>query len=99
MDYINLLQWPGMACSLLGAYLLGSQSPRTRIIGFTVFCLSNILWTVWGVSESAYALIVLQLGLFGFNVRGIRRNESSIDEEHPELTEANVIEKIAASAE
>ena len=67
-----------MLCSLAGAYLLGSPSARTRIIGFLVFCCSNVLWVVWGFHESAWALIVLQVGLFGFNVRGIRRNEPEV---------------------
>lgn len=79
MDWIDLLQWPGMACSLLGAYLLGSTEARTRVIGFLVFCTSNVLWTVWGFHESAWALIVLQVGLLGFNVRGIRRNETEVE--------------------
>lgn len=98
VDWIDLLQWPGMAASLAGAYLLGSQDARTRIIGFVVFCTSNVLWTVWGFSEQAWALITLQVGLFILNVRGIRRNEDDVEAEHPELAGSSLVDKVTADA-
>ncbi len=75
MDYIDLLQWPAMAVSLLAAWLVAAQHKRRREIGFWVFLLSNVLWIVWGVSTAAWALIALQVGLAALNIRGARKNE------------------------
>ena len=93
---LDFLQWPGMACSLLGAYLLGSRRAHVRIAGFLVFCLSNLLWIAWGTSQEAWALIVLQVGLFCFNLRGIRQNEDTIAEETPRLDDRNLLGKLTA---
>lgn len=74
-DWINLVQWPAMAITLYAAYLLGSQRADRRIVGFSMFILSNVLWIAWGWHDQAWALIVLQLGLLAMNVRGIVKNE------------------------
>ena len=42
-----------------------------------LFIGSNVLWIVWGVSEGAWALILLQVGLFVLNIRGARKNETA----------------------
>ena len=72
---IDALQWPAMVATLLAAWLVGSQSKRRRSFGFWVFIVSNVLWTIWGWYERAFALVALQLGLFVLNVRGARKNE------------------------
>lgn len=64
-----------MAVTLLAAWLVASQVKRKRNWGFWCFILSNVLWTVWALQADAYALIVLQVGLFGLNLRGARKNE------------------------
>lgn len=98
MEWIAFLEWPAMALSLVGAYLLGSQSPRRRIVGFAVFCVSNALWVAWGWRDGAWALIVLQFGLLLLNVRGIRRNERELEEQEPELRDRNVVGKVVATS-
>ncbi|MBE7369292.1 hypothetical protein [Ramlibacter pallidus] len=78
MDFsslVDLLQWPAMLASLLAAWLVASTRAHRRNIGFWVFLLSNVLWTVWGVHTKAYALIVLQVALALMNVRGLRKTE------------------------
>lgn len=75
MDWIDLLQWPAMAVTLYAAYLIGSKRADRRILGFSMFVLSNMLWIVWGWQDEAWALIALQAGLFAMNVRGIVKNE------------------------
>jgi hypothetical protein len=72
---INLLQWPAMLVTLIAAWAVGSQSPGRRRWGFWLFVLSNILWALWGAAENAWALILLQVGLFVLNVRGAHKNE------------------------
>ena len=72
---IGALQWPAMATTLLAAWLVASQSKRKRSVGFWVFIVSNVLWTIWGWHARAFALVALQLGLFVLNVRGARKNE------------------------
>jgi hypothetical protein len=74
-DWIDLLQWSAMAVTLYAAYLIGSKREDRRILGFSMFILSNVLWVAWGWHDEAWALIALQVGLFSMNVRGILENE------------------------
>lgn len=66
-----------MIVTLWAAWAVGSQNRRRRELGFWLFIASNILWVAWGVNERAWALILLQVGLFVLNVRGARKNETS----------------------
>lgn len=72
---LDLLQWPAMAVTLLASWLVASRSARKRGWGFWVFLVSNVLWVAWGWHAQAYALIALQLGLAGMNIRGAKKNE------------------------
>lgn len=74
-NWIDLVQWPAMAVTLYAAYLLGSRRTDRRVLGFSTFILSNVLWVAWGWHDEAWALIALQVGLFAMNVRGIAKNE------------------------
>ena len=74
MDWMQHLQWPAMAVTLVSAYLVGAQSKTQRQWGFWFFLLSNILWVAWGWHASAYALILLQFGLAALNIRGVTKN-------------------------
>jgi hypothetical protein len=71
---IDLLQWPAMAVTLVAAFLVGARHALRRTFGFYTFIVSNVLWIVWGLHDDAWALIALQAGLFGMNVRAIVRN-------------------------
>ena len=75
---IDLLQWPAMVVTIAAAWLVAAQSRRKRTIGFWVFMLSNVLWSVWGWSQGAYALIVLQVFLAVTNVRGVYKNDPQL---------------------
>jgi hypothetical protein len=72
---LDLIQWPAMLASVLAAWLVASKKAHRRNIGFWVFIVSNVLWTIWGVHTSAYALIVLQVTLALMNIRGLRKTE------------------------
>jgi hypothetical protein len=74
--FIDFLQWPAMAVSLIAAYLVGAKRAERRILGFWTFIFSNVLWIVWGLHDGAWALIALQVALLAMNVRGIFRNEA-----------------------
>jgi hypothetical protein len=74
--FIDFLQWPAMAVSLIAAYLVGAKRAERRILGFWTFIFSNVLWIVWGWHDEAWALIALQVALLAMNVRGIFRNEA-----------------------
>lgn len=70
MDSLSLLQWPAMVVTVAAAWLVSCNSARRRCFGFWLFLLSNVLWTIWGMYASAYALIVLQVCLAAMNIRG-----------------------------
>lgn len=75
MDALDLLQWPAMAVTVAAAWLVASQSRTRRNWGFWVFLLSNALWIVWGWSDGAWALVLLQVFLALMNIRGVKKNE------------------------
>jgi hypothetical protein len=75
MDYLDYLQWPAMVVTVLAAYLVASRVPHKRAIGFWCFLASNVLWTVWGVHDRAYALVGLQFFLAALNIRGVYKND------------------------
>lgn len=75
MDYLDLVQWPAMAVTVIAAWLVASQRSGKRGWGFWLFILSNVLWVVWGWHTHAYALIALQVALAGLNVRGAAKND------------------------
>jgi hypothetical protein len=81
LAYLDWVQWPAMAVTVLAAWLIGSQRPGRRMTGFVCFSLSNVLWVVWGVYAGAYALILLQICLFLMNLRGLRKNSKGLEKE------------------
>ncbi|QNU14376.1 hypothetical protein [Thermomonas sp. XSG] len=74
-QWLDLLQWPAMAVTLVAAWLVGSRTRRRRVVGFWCFVASNLLWVCWGWHAHAWALIALQAGLFALNLRGVSKNE------------------------
>ena len=77
MEWIEWLEWPAMACSLLAAWLVASTSARRRLAGFWVFLFSNALWITWGWQDQAWGLIILNTCLAAMNVRGIVKNDAA----------------------
>ncbi len=77
---IGLLQWPAMVITVVAAWLVGSLRKGRRTAGFWCFLLSNVLWTVWGLHDAAYALVVLQVSLAALNIRGVAKNKPAEDE-------------------
>lgn len=74
-ETLDLIQWAAFALSLLAAWLVASTKEHRRKIGFWVFLLSNVAWTVWGVHTSAHALIALQGCLAALNIRGLSKTK------------------------
>ena len=76
MDWLDAIQWPAMAVTVIAAWLVASQRKFKRNWGFWLFLVSNALWIAWGLHDNAYALIVLQLCLAFVNIRGTMKNKS-----------------------
>ena len=74
-NWLDAVQWPAMAVTLIAAWLVASRSPSRRAHGFWWFIASNVLWIIWAWHVHAWALIALQTGLFVLNVRGAQKNE------------------------
>ncbi|MCC6533316.1 MAG: hypothetical protein IT531_12255 [Burkholderiales bacterium] len=77
--YLDLLQWPAMIVTVAAAWLVASRSARKRQAGFWVFLASNVLWSIWGWHDEAYALIALQVVLAATNIRGAYKNEALLE--------------------
>jgi hypothetical protein len=77
MQWIDLLQWPAMAITVLSAWMVASKRTWKRNEGFWLFLLSNVLWTIWALGDKAYALVFLQMCLAVLNIRGIHNNQIS----------------------
>ena len=73
--WLDLLQWPAMAVTVVAAWLVASRAAHRRALGFWCFLAGNVLWVVWGFHDHAYALIALQFCLAAMNVRGVYKNE------------------------
>ena len=71
---LNFLQWPAMGATLISAWLVASHNEQKRGLGFWIFIVSNILWIMWSLHASAYALFVMQIGLLILNIRGAIKN-------------------------
>jgi hypothetical protein len=79
MNYLDLMQWPAMALTVIAAWLVGSRSSFKRNSGFWVFLVSNALWIIWGWHARAYALILLQICLAFLNIRGAQKNDPALE--------------------
>lgn len=79
MDYLDLIQWPAMAITLLASWRVAANGKGERNSGFWIFLVSNVLWIIWGVKSSAWALVVLQLGLMAMNIRGTLKTDKPAD--------------------
>lgn len=75
MEWLDWLQWPAMAITVLAAWLAASDRRHRREVGFWFFLVSNVLWVAWGWHAGAWALIVLQVALAGMNIRGVHNND------------------------
>ncbi|MBC7601119.1 MAG: hypothetical protein H7255_00455 [Ramlibacter sp.] len=66
-----------MATTVIASWLVGSNKPPKRNIGFWLFLASNALWIAWALHANAPALIVLQVALAAMNVRGVFKTEEA----------------------
>jgi len=83
VEYLNLLQWPAMAVTVLAAWFVASSRRRRRELGFWLFLASNLLWVMWGLQESAFALVIMQIGLAFMNIRGRKKNATTDQHDSP----------------
>ena len=74
-DFVAYLEWPAMLITLAAAWWLGSKKPEKRIFAFSLLIAGNLMWIAWGWGDDAWALIALNVGLMGLNVRAIMKNE------------------------
>lgn len=79
-DWLDWIQWPAFAASVLAAWLVGSKAASRRNAGFWVFLGSNALWMAWGLHSGAMALIALQVCLAAMNIRGLFKTEDGADD-------------------
>jgi hypothetical protein len=59
VSYLDLVQWPAMAVTVAASWYVASKDKRRRSMGFWLFMLSNVAWSIWGVHTQAFALVIL----------------------------------------
>lgn len=74
MDFVELLQWPAMAITVLAAWFMGSLRAKRRVVAFWCFTAGNVMWVVWGLGHQAYGLITLEVMMALMNMRGLLKN-------------------------
>ena len=52
VDYLDLVQWPAMAITVIAAWFTSSRIKGRRGIGFWCFLGSNVLWVEDSLSNS-----------------------------------------------
>lgn len=71
---IDLLQWPALVLSIIGAWLVGGRRANQRLAGFLLFLASNVLWSLWGLGIAAWGVVITQAFFTWTSIRGIRTN-------------------------
>jgi hypothetical protein len=84
---MDQVQWPAMALTVVAAWFVTAQSKRRRRAGFWFFLGSNVLWTIWGIHASAYALVVLQIALGAINIWGAHKTSSETEKNLPSISQ------------
>lgn len=74
-EILNLIQWPAMLATISAAWYIGAERKDSRNWGFWLFLLSNLLWCIWAIPNSAWALAILQISLALMNIRGVLKSE------------------------
>ena len=77
MSWIDHLQWPALVVTVIAAWMVSFSQRTEREAGFWLFLLSNILWAAWGISDEAYALVLLQFCLAIANIHGVLENRAT----------------------
>ena len=68
---MSLLEWSAAAIALAGAWALGYKAAPVRLLGWSCFLMSNVLFITWGVLIGAVGFTVMQLCFLLTSVRGI----------------------------
>ena len=79
-DILNFIQWPAMIVTIAASWYVAAERKDNRNWGFWLFLLSNLLWLIWSIPHSAWALATLQLILAGMNIRGVLKSENKKQE-------------------
>ena len=83
MSYLGLVQWPAMAVTVAASWYVASKDKRRRSIGFWLFMLSNVAWSIGGVYTQAFALVILQVCLAAMKIRGVLQTEPATSSPTP----------------
>lgn len=67
----NWLQWPALIITVISTWMIASKSETSRKVGFWGSLAANVVWTMWGIGVSAFAVIALQFLLAITNMRGL----------------------------
>ena len=81
MEFLSLIQYPAAAFTCCAYYFVGSKRATIRKIGFALGILGNITWIIYALDPLQVALIITNLFIFAFGVRGFYNNSQHVDPE------------------
>ncbi|TXI20325.1 MAG: hypothetical protein E6Q62_01720 [Nitrosomonas sp.] len=73
-ELLNHIQWLAMLVTITASWYVSAERKDNRNWGFWLFLLSNALWFIWAIPNSAWALALLQVILTGMNIRGVLKS-------------------------
>lgn len=76
-DMISQLQWPAMLLTVVSTWWVGCDRPTQRAFGFWCSLAGNAIWIIWAIDDKAWAIIVMQMFLAVFNIRGGIKNQET----------------------
>jgi hypothetical protein len=84
-----LIQYPAAFLTCAGYYFVGSKSANIRKTGFTLGVIGNIIWMIYGISPIQPGIIVTNLFVLAFGIRGYVNNSYKVDPELLDYMEKN----------
>jgi hypothetical protein len=74
MDLLSLLRAAAAILTIVAALMVAANwSPRTMVLGFTVFIVASIAWIVDGWLEDKLSLVIQNIALLAINIFGVWR--------------------------
>jgi hypothetical protein len=82
MDFVALIQYPAVICTIISLYYIGNKTAQHRKYGFFISIIGCSIWLVWALAqvytnpsiESPIGIAITNIVISAMSVRGIINN-------------------------